>query len=154
MKRGLALAVATFVLDQLSKAAVLRYVADDITVTRHFNLILVYNRGVSFSLLTSDGRYAQAWLVALASVIVAGLLVWMRKEKEPLARRGLGLIVGGAVGNIADRLRIGAVVDFLDFHVGEWHWAAFNLADSAICLGAGLILLAGFIEYKGKKRHA
>jgi signal peptidase II len=77
----------------------------------------------------------------LAAAIVIGLLFWLRRATQPLVVGGIGLVIGGAIGNVIDRLRFGAVVDFLDFHVAGWHWPAFNVADAAICVGVGLILI-------------
>jgi signal peptidase II len=81
----------------------------------------------------------------VAGAIVAGLLWWLARTESPLLAVAIGLIVGGAIGNVADRVRLGAVVDFLDFHLGSWHWPAFNLADSAICLGVAAMLLDGLL---------
>ena len=82
---------------------------------------------------------------------MAGLLIyWIQKEKNRGARLGLALILGGAIGNVIDRIRFGAVVDFLDFYVGEYHWPAFNIADSAICIGVAILLIASF--KKGEKK--
>jgi signal peptidase II len=78
---------------------------------------------------------------ALAAVIVAGLLAWLWRAREPLVVIAIGLVIGGAVGNVIDRLWRGAVVDFLDFHLGQWHFYDFNLADAAISIGVGLMLL-------------
>ena len=82
-------------------------------------------------------------LSAFALAVVVGLLVWLRSLASPWATVGIGLIVGGAVGNVIDRLRFGAVVDFLDFHWAGWHFPAFNVADSAITIGVIMILLQG-----------
>jgi signal peptidase II len=148
---GLGIAAVVVVLDQLSKAAVLawlaRYRLDDGTrVTPFFNLVLTYNRGVSFGLFNTAGGVFHALLFALvAAVIAAGLVWWLARAATPLLAVAIGLIVGGAVGNIIDRIRLGGVVDFLDFHMGSWHWPAFNIADSAICLGVAAMLLDGLL---------
>ncbi len=106
-----------------------------------FNLFLTYNKGVSFSFLSSDHTWMPWALSALALVICLFIVQWMRVEKSRLILTGLALILGGAIGNVIDRIRFGAVVDFLDVYVGSYHWPAFNVADSAICIGVGLILL-------------
>lgn len=142
---GLATALAVAVLDQLSKAAVLAHFAgrgfDADRVTPFFNLVLTLNRGMSFGLFNTGGGATGAVLFSLvAAVIVAGLVFWLRRVRSPLLAVAIGLIIGGAVGNVTDRIRHGAVVDFLDFHIGYWHWPAFNLADSAICLGVAVML--------------
>ncbi len=150
---GLATAAIVVVLDQLSKAAVLAHFADrtfDVDrVTPFFNLVLTLNRGMSFGLSNAgpgERGALNAVLFSLAAVIiVAGLIYWLRRVSRPLLGVAIGLIVGGAIGNVIDRIRHGAVVDFLDFHIGYWHWPAFNLADSAICLGVGMMLFDGLL---------
>ena len=138
--------------DQLSKISVLDQCVEHeiVKVCPFFNLFLTFNKGVSFSMLTSDSPYAPAALSAFA-LLVAGLLIyWIQKEKNKGARLGLALILGGAIGNVIDRIRFGGVVDFLDFYVGEYHWPAFNIADSAICIGVAILLISSFI--KGEKK--
>ena len=155
MVRGLATAVVVAILDQLSKAAVLAHFAgrgfDADRVSPFFNLVLTLNRGMSFGLFNAgDGGGAlNALLFSLAAaIIVAGLIYWLSRVSSPLLAIAIGLIVGGAVGNVVDRIRHGAVVDFLDFHIGYWHWPAFNLADSAICLGVAMMLLDGLLLHR------
>ncbi|MGE5147213.1 MAG: signal peptidase II [Candidatus Eiseniibacteriota bacterium] len=135
---GLGLAVAVILLDQLTKwyvVAVLMAPPRVIEVTGFFNLALVWNRGVSFGMLGGDGG-AGWWLLSLVAVaIVGGLLFWLWRADRPILAVALGLVIGGAIGNVIDRLRLGAVADFLDFHLGGYHWPAFNLADSAITVG-------------------
>lgn len=150
---GLATAVVVAILDQLSKAAVLahfagRAYAED-RIAPFFSLVLTFNRGMSFGLFntgTDRGGAVNAVIFSLAAVvIVAGLVFWLRRVTSPILAAAIGLIVGGAIGNVADRIRHGAVVDFLDFHMGYWHWPAFNLADSAICLGVAMMLFDGLL---------
>lgn len=153
LARGLATAVVVAILDQLSKAAVLAHFAgrafDADRVTPFFNLVLTFNRGMSFGLFNTgpgDRSAADTLLFSLGAVIiVVGLIYWLKRVSSPLLAVAIGLIVGGAIGNVADRIRHGAVVDFLDFHIGYWHWPAFNLADSAICLGVAVMLLDGLL---------
>ena len=86
------------------------------------------------------------WLLSgLALAVVIGLLFWLRRSEHAMMAIGLGLVIGGALGNVIDRVRYGAVVDFLDFHLAGWHWPAFNLADAGICVGAGLIVVDGLL---------
>ena len=149
LARGLATAVVVVVLDQLSKAAVLGHFAgrgfgEHETVTSFFNLVLTYNRGISFGLFNGGTGFNAAVFSLAAAVIVGMLIVWLRRASSPLLGLAIGLVIGGAVGNVIDRLRLGAVVDFLDFHIGSAHWPAFNLADSAICIGVAAMLLDGF----------
>jgi len=148
LRRGLAVAAVVAVADQLSKAWVLRLFTEQQQpvermepVTGFFNLVLTWNRGMSFGLFNNDATLNAAIFTVIAAVIVGGLLVWLRRAQEPLIGIAIGLVIGGAVGNVVDRLWRGAVVDFLDFHLGDWHWFAFNLADAAICIGVGLMVI-------------
>jgi signal peptidase II len=141
--RALPLAAAVVVLDQLSKWWILGLMDPprEIVLAPFFNLVLAWNRGVSFSLFHSGAAYAPYILSAVALAVVAGLLWWLGRMERPLPILAIGLVVGGALGNVIDRLYHGAVVDFLDVHAVGWHWPAFNLADSAITLGvAGLVI--------------
>ena len=144
---GLLIALAVLAADQAAKWAALALLAPPaapIAVTPFFNLVLVWNRGVSFGMFGGqDAAYLPWVFVALALAIVAFLLTWLRRAPDGLTATALGLVIGGALGNVVDRLRFGAVVDFLDFHVAGYHWPAFNLADAAICVGAGLLLVSG-----------
>ncbi|MEX0922541.1 MAG: signal peptidase II [Rhodovibrionaceae bacterium] len=141
-----ALAALALLLDQLSKWVILLAVMTpprSIEVTGFFNLVLTYNRGVSFGFLASNLWWKPYLLSGLALAVVAGLLVWLHLNDSRLRRIGIGLITGGALGNVIDRMLHPGVVDFLDFHVFGWHWPAFNLADSAIFLGVVLLLSDG-----------
>ena len=150
LARGLATAVVVTVLDQLTKAVVLAFSAgrpfgERETVTSFFNLALTYNRGISFGLFNSAAGINALVFSFAAAVIVAVLIYWLSRVSSPLLAVAIGLIIGGAVGNVIDRLRLGAVIDFLDFHVGSLHWPAFNLADSAICIGVAAMLLDNLV---------
>ena len=131
-------------LDQLSKWQVVRSLsAEVVEVTGFFNLVLVCNTGISFGLLPGDSA-VKAWLLsAFALAVVVGLLIWVRSKDSQLLLAGCGLVVGGALGNVVDRVRIGCVIDFIDVHAAGWHWPAFNLADSAITVGVALLLVHG-----------
>lgn len=147
MRLGLAVAAGIAVADQLVKYWVLAFFAahvDDgmrVSVSPFFNFVLTWNRGMSFGLFNNGAALNTIVFTLVAGLIVGALLIWLRKTHLPLLRVAIGLVVGGAVGNVVDRLWRGAVVDFLDFHVGPWHWPAFNLANSAICVGVGLMLI-------------
>jgi signal peptidase II len=119
-------------------------------LTGFFSLVPVWNRGVSFGILAArDG--STAWLLSgLALVVAVGLVAWLSRVERALLALSLGLVIGGALGNVIDRGRFGAVFDFLDFHVASWHWPAFNLADSAITVGVGLLLLDGLLGGRGR----
>jgi signal peptidase II len=151
LARGLITAVVVVILDQLTKAAVLAFYAgrtpgDREGLTSFFNLTLTYNRGISFGILNQGGAVNALVLSLVAAAIVVVLLFWLSRVVSPLLAVAIGLIIGGAIGNVIDRIRLGAVVDFLDFHVGPWHWPAFNLADSAICIGVAAMLLDGLLR--------
>ncbi len=151
LRWAVALAAVVLVLDQASKWFVL---AQDIPpghaieVTGFFNLVLTYNDGVSFGLFSGgSGAAWKAWaLGGLAVAVSAGLLFWLAREPERLLGLAVGLIVGGALGNALDRAHQPGVVDFLDFHLAGWHWPAFNLADSAILLGVGILVFDGLFR--------
>jgi signal peptidase II len=142
---GLGTAGAVIVLDQLSKWAILALLDQAIVVTPFLNLVVVWNRGVSFGMFDSASAHAPWLLSALAVAVVVALVLWLRRVDHPLPGIALGLIIGGALGNVIDRVRFGAVVDFLDFHALDYHWPAFNVADTAICVGAGLLLVDGLL---------
>ena len=144
LARWLGLATLVVLLDQASKAWVLasfRYL-ESVVVTPFFNLVLVYNSGAAFSFLAGAGGWQKWFFVVLALGISAWLLSLLRHHaQERLLPTALSLILGGAIGNVIDRLRFDAVVDFLDFHLAGYHWPAFNVADSAITVGVALMLL-------------
>ena len=150
LTRGLLTAALVMILDQLSKAAVLAHFAgralgDHETVTSFFNLALTYNRGISFGLFNGGTGLNSVIFSLAAAAIVAVLVFWLSRVESPFLAVAIGLIIGGAIGNVIDRIRLGAVVDFLDFHVGSLHWPAFNVADSAICIGVAAMLLDGLL---------
>jgi len=144
----LLLSVAVLLLDQLSKfwaSAALNY-ADPVAVLPFFNLTLLHNPGAAFSFLADAGGW-QRWLFALLAItIVAALTIWLMRLRadERWTAFALTMIIGGAVGNLVDRLLHGYVVDFLDFHVGGYHWPAFNIADAAITVGVVILLITSF----------
>lgn len=150
-RRLVLVALLVLLLDQASKLLIRLVFAQDlpVEVTGFFNLVLVYNRGISFSLFTSNHAVGPYVFAALSLVVVGLLVWWVRRDPRPLHVVAAGMIAGGAVGNVVDRLYLGGVVDFLDFHLSGWHWPAFNLADSGIVLGAGALVLDGLF---GRRR--
>ncbi len=144
-------ALAVLILDQISKNLILNemVIPKTIEVLPFFNLILAYNTGVSFSMFSNNNPYI---LSVFALTICAGLMWWMKSEQDKITRIGLALIIGGAVSNVIDRFLYGAVVDFLDFYIGSYHWPTFNVADSAICIGAFLICIRGIFMKREKKQ--
>jgi signal peptidase II len=141
--RWLALAGLLIALDQASKLWVLGsfHLSESLPVTGFFNLVLVFNSGAAFSFLSDAGGWQKWFFIVLALGISGWLVVMIRQHAaERLQPLAFTLVLGGAQGNVIDRLRFGAVVDFLDFHVAGWHWPAFNVADSAITIGVALLL--------------
>lgn len=141
--RWLGLAGLVIVLDQIAKQAVLGAFAlgEGRKIAPFFNLVLVYNRGAAFSFLAEAGGWQKWFFLALALAISTWIVGMLRRHAgERLLCLALSLILGGALGNVIDRVLYGAVVDFLDFHAAGWHWPAFNVADSAITVGAALLV--------------
>jgi len=142
-----ACALLVVLLDQASKFVVLHNFTygESHSITSFFNLVLVFNTGAAFSLLAGAESWRHVFFVLLASGVSIYLAVMIvRHYRERLLSCSLALILGGALGNLFDRLRIGAVVDFLDFHWRNWHWPAFNIADAAIFIGVILLLVSSF----------
>ena len=148
--RGLAVVAVTAVLDQASKTALLSHFDASgcslhrETVTSFLDLVLTCNSGISFGIMNRTGVNALVFSLA-AGLIIVVMLAWLRRVRTGFLAVAIGLIIGGAIGNVIDRLRFHAVVDFLYFHAGSWYWPAFNLADSAICLGVVAMLLDGLL---------
>jgi len=140
---GLILAAIVLVLDQITKWWIVDYVMNPpaaIEVTSFFNIVMAWNKGVSFGMFSGDSPW-NAWILSgLALSVAAVLIVWLSRNTDRLVGTSLGVIIGGAIGNAIDRFHWGAVADFLDFHAMGYHWPAFNVADMAITLGAGLLI--------------
>jgi signal peptidase II len=149
--RWFAIAAAVVVADQVAKWAMLGSFApgERRALTGFFNLVLVFNKGAAFSFLADAPGWQTPLLVvfSLAAAVIVSVLLF-RSPPQPVFCAGLALILGGALGNVIDRLRFGQVVDFLDLHAFGWHWPAFNVADSAITVGAGLLILEGLFHEK------
>jgi signal peptidase II len=140
----LGVAAVVVLLDQLSKITMSRLLAygDSEAITRYFNLVMVYNQGAAFSFLSTQGGW-QRWFFSALAAGVSIFIVWMLKKnaQQRMFCWSLSLVLGGAIGNLIDRIAYGHVIDFLDVHVGGWHWPAFNVADGAITIGAALFVL-------------
>jgi signal peptidase II len=149
--RWFALAAAWVLADQVTKWVVLSNFAygERREVTGFFNLVLVYNKGAAFSMFADAAGWQTPLLVGFA-LVAAGIVGYLivRNPGKRMLCFGLALILGGALGNLVDRLRFGHVVDFLDFHAAGWHWPAFNVADSGITVGALLLILDGFAHHE------
>lgn len=117
------------------------------------NLVLVHNRGISFGLFAQMQPWMPLLLTIGTSAIALALCFWLARATDRATCLALGLIIGGAIGNIIDRLRFGAVTDFLDFHWHAYHWPAFNLADSAIFMGVVILLLIGIVRPSKERQN-
>jgi signal peptidase II len=153
---GLSAAVIVLLLDQASKWWVLDVIhlpqAGQIVLLPVLNLTMVWNRGVTFGLLNSLGEWSSLALAAVALAVVAALGVWLRRAESTLVAIALGTIAGGAVSNVIDRLRFGAVIDFVHAHIGDWSWYVFNLADAAIVCGVATLVLDSLLPRARKAR--
>jgi signal peptidase II len=157
LRLGLGLALAVFASDQATKWAVKRITLDEgvrsITILPFFDIVAAWNYGVSFGMF-NDGDAGDRWVfIGIAAAIVTMLLVWLRRAENTLVATGLGLVIGGAIGNVADRLFFGAVFDFLLFHAYGWHWPAFNVADSTIFIGVALLIADSLFGRKGLSKQ-
>lgn len=152
LSRWLGLSMLVIILDQLSKAWITSHFSygESLYVLDVFNLVLAYNTGAAFSFL-SDAGGMQRWLFSTIAIVASVWIVWLlrRHAGQYLFAMALSMILGGALGNLIDRMAYGYVVDFLQFHWDEHYFPAFNLADSAITCGAFLLILDSFRE----KRH-
>lgn len=159
VRAGLISAIVTVILDQASKLWLLNVLdlahRGAVKVTPFFDLVLAWNIGISFGWLQNDNQAAQIALMAVKVIAVVALAIWMARSRTRLATVGLGLIIGGAVGNGIDRLAYGAVVDFALFHVeiagNTFNWYVFNLADVAIVAGVAALLYDSFLGVPAAK---
>lgn len=146
-----AFAILMAIADQFSKDWIQHQiiVGDRLKITDFFNLVVAYNKGAAFSFLADAGGWQRPLLaaIAVAACIVISLII-ARKSHQRWLCFGLALVMAGALGNVWDRLTLGVVVDFLDFHWGSYHWPAFNLADICICVGAFIVLIVEFFGVK------
>ena len=134
-------------LDQVSKWLMVSWLSlyESVVVMPLFNLTMAHNTGAAFSFLSQAGGWQRWFFVVLALTISLGLLIWLKKSaKTNLEALSISLILGGAIGNVIDRIYYGYVIDFLDVYYGSYHWPAFNVADSAIVIGAALLLFDSF----------
>lgn len=147
MLKWLWLSLLVLFLDQASKLAIdeALQLFESIRLFHGFNLTYVRNTGAAFSFLSQAGGW-QRWFFAGLALVMSGMMVlWLLRLKshEKLMGAALSLVLGGAIGNLIDRVAYGYVIDFLDVYYQDWHWPAFNVADTAICIGVGLMLLDG-----------
>ena len=151
---GLLVAVLAIGVDQATKWWILLDVMHPprvIEVTPFFNVVLVWNRGISFGMFSNESM-AGVWILSLLALIIVGFLTnWLRKAESKRVAISLGLIIGGALGNVIDRAVHTAVLDFLDFYLGSFRWPAFNAADSFITVGAILLILDSLFYPSGNQ---
>ena len=159
---GLITAAILLVLDQVTKWWILEIL--DLPARRSveviaagpfaFDLTMVWNRGVTFGLFSGDSQWNQLILAALAMVIAGVLLRWLWRAENLWVALALGSVIGGAIGNVIDRLRFGAVVDFVHLSAWDWHWYVFNVADAGIVIGVGLLVVDALFRPQGKSRQS
>lgn len=179
--KSIALVIAIFLADQISKWWVIeQYIKPRITDPRvdpaampfiswlttvqdragffreeilpFFNLVMVWNKGVSFGMFNGHAQVGAFVLALFALAIIIGFSIWMLRTPVRMMAVAMAMIVGGALGNVADRVRFGAVADFLDFHIGGWHWPAFNIGDSTICIGIAILLVHSLFFDRNNKQ--
>lgn len=150
---GWIVALAVLSLDQASKNLLLygygfkdKLQGDGYVITPFFNIIMAWNPGVSYGLFPMHSWWGKALLTAFALAVVVGLAIWLHRTASRLLALGLGMVIGGAVGNAIDRGLYGAVADFFDFHAWGYHWYVFNIADVGIVCGVGVLILDSLIE--------
>ena len=173
--KGLLIAILVIIADQLSKYFVVTNILQVMPdngfanwlvqkgeqaefvmqkVTSFLNIVMVWNPGVSFGMLQTSQNMVFYGLIAMALLVSIGFLVWLWREPTKIRGITVGLIVGGAIGNVWDRLRFNAVVDFIDVHAGNHHWPAFNIADSAISIAVAILLIETFFFSKKTEQNA
>ena len=143
-QKGFCIALLVTITDLISKWMAYTYFVHGgktIEITAFFNLVERWNKGVSFSLFSDSGKLTFYILSLVSVVIISALVFWLRREKKIFPAVALGLVIGGAFGNLCDRLYNGAVFDFLDFHIASYHWPAFNFADFSIVIGAFMLII-------------
>ena len=156
---GFAVALVVFVLDQLVKWAVtgplgLNEVGDQLYILPIFNFTFTQNEGISLGLLNATNPVGRWMLVALTSIIAIGVAIWIGREKNRVDQMALGMVLGGAFGNILDRVRFGYVVDFADLHFGEFRpFLIFNIGDAAISIAVVILLLRAFLTRKDASKE-
>ena len=155
IRLGLPVAALIIALDQATKTWIVHDIMAPprwIEVTSFFNIVMVWNKGASFGLFSTQSPWTQAILGGFAIVISIVLAVWMCRARSKWLAVALGLVIGGALGNVIDRAIYGAVADFLDFHAYGYHWPSFNVADIAISVGVVMLLFDGLLEKRRDHR--
>jgi len=156
VRAGLILAVVTLVADQAVKLLLQDMLLKQGTIEvipGVFNLVMVWNPGISFGMLGGGGKLPPWVLSAIAVAICIALFFWLRAARSRWTASAIGLVIGGAIGNVVDRARWGQVFDFADFYIGRWHWPAFNVADAAIVIGVLMLLAESLMTGAAKERR-
>lgn len=151
---GLLASSLVLILDQASKSFMIEFLTSqprEVAITPFFNLSLGFNPGISFGMLAELGPWGPIILSSQALIIIAILLHWLLRAEGVWECAAISMIIGGALGNVLDRVHTGAVTDFLDFHVDTYHWPAFNLADTGIFLGAGILVFRTLGSIKNQR---
>jgi len=156
---GVLVAAGVLILDQLTKALVVQHMAlheSFQVIPGFFNITYVRNTGAAFGILSSQAPWIRSTVLVGSSLLAMGFILWIWFRDRGSSGSGvicLGMILGGALGNMADRVRLGEVVDFLDLYWGRYHWPAFNVADSAVTLGILMLLPSFVLSKKEESRH-
>lgn len=157
MLKLLWISVVSIVLDQVTKhlATANLQMWTPIEIMPYFNFMLAHNTGAAFSFLADSGGWQRWFFTGIASLVSIAIVIWMAKLKPEEKATGISLafILGGAIGNLIDRVRFGYVVDFIDVYVGTAHWPAFNIADSSIFIGAAIMIFASFRQPNAKSKE-
>ncbi|MDB4138519.1 signal peptidase II [Methylophilaceae bacterium] len=143
MRKFILMSIFILILDQATKLIIASYIPYEsyIEISSFFKLVNFHNTGAAFSFLHNAGGWQRYFLIFITLIAVVWIIFMLVKNKHiPIISLGLLLILGGALGNLIDRIRLGYVVDFIYLHIDSWYWPAFNIADSAICFGAGLLV--------------
>lgn len=151
MRKLIILSVFILFLDQITKLLIVNFISSGsfITISSFFKLVNFHNSGAAFSFLHDAGGWQRYFLIFISLIAVLWIpYIYMKNQDKPFMMYGLLFILGGALGNLLDRIRLGYVIDFIYFHVHDWYWPAFNIADSAICIGACFLF---YDIYKRKK---
>jgi signal peptidase II len=147
-------AILTIILDYISKYYTLELFKDNehmvLKITSFFNIVLAWNKGITFGLFNKSS-FGPIVFIVIAGAIACCLYVWMLRSNKKSEIYALSFIIGGAIGNIIDRIKYGAVVDFLDFYIKDYHWHTFNLADSFICIGVTILLFENIMNNAKKQ---
>ena len=155
IRLGVPVIALVLILDQISKLIAYDALWNPlrrVELLSFLDLVPVENSGISFGLFQGDDKTGVWLITGVALAVSAGLGIWLIRVDRRWPTLALSLIIGGALGNVIDRLRLGWVIDFIDFHVNTWHWPAFNIADTVIVIGVAMLLIDGLFETEKKPK--